>query len=70
MDAWELWQLIQTQWRVSFAGLTGLDYLSVKEVAGVMGIDWGEDNFLKIKGLEWHELYKQSKQVENDGNSN
>jgi len=66
-DAWELWLLVQTQWRVSFAGMTGLDYLAVKEVAAVVGIDWDEEIFTKIKGVEWHELYKQSEKVAEDG---
>ena len=55
-----LWLACQTQWRVGFAGATGLDYVAVFQVAGALGIQMDEKALSKVQMLEgmtlerWH----------------
>lgn len=38
VDIWNGWQLLQTQWRVGFAGHTGLDYTAVAATLDMLGV--------------------------------
>ena len=37
-EAWMLWRHTQTQLRTSFAGVVGLDYTALRQVAEVLGV--------------------------------
>ena len=51
-EAWTLWRHIQTQVRTSFAGVVGIDYVAVRQVAEVIGIDLDLAMLHKIQTLE------------------
>lgn len=50
-NALRLFYEVSTQWRTSFGGLTGLDYLSCRMVAQEIGIPWHE-TFPLLRSLE------------------
>ena len=64
IDVWELWMAVQTQWRTSFGGLIGLDYLAVENVARILKIDLDDWNLEKIQAMEKHVLRKQCEETE------
>ena len=68
-DAWELWLAIQTQWRVAFGGLVGLDYPAVFQVAAVLGIEIDDLILKKIQGLEIHVVAESNKKEETENGS-
>nr|DAS57887.1 MAG TPA: protein of unknown function DUF1799 [Caudoviricetes sp.] len=51
-EAWMLWRHTQTQLRASFAGVVGLDYTAIRQVAEVMGIALDLAMLHKIQALE------------------
>ncbi|WP_313994091.1 DUF1799 domain-containing protein [uncultured Selenomonas sp.] len=52
MEAWALWRHIQTQMRTSFEGVVGIDYVAVRQVAEVLGIDLDLAMLHKVQTLE------------------
>jgi hypothetical protein len=63
-DAWDLWTMVQTQWRASGFGLIGLDYPAVRLVAEAMEIAWTGDLLSQIRAMESKTL-----EWENESNS-
>lgn len=61
MEAWALWRHIQTQVRTSFAGVVGVDYVAVRQVAEVLGIDLDLAMLHKVQTLECVMLQEVSK---------
>nr|DAU13100.1 MAG TPA: protein of unknown function DUF1799 [Caudoviricetes sp.] len=51
-EAWYLWKHTQTQLRTSFAGVVGLDYTAMQQVAEVLGIALDLAMLHKIQVLE------------------
>lgn len=51
-EAWLLWRHTQTQLRTSFAGVVGLDYGALRQVAEVLGITLDLAMLHKIQVLE------------------
>jgi hypothetical protein len=51
-EAWYLWKHTQTQIRTSFAGVVGLDYTAMQQVAEVLGIALDLAMLHKIQVLE------------------
>lgn len=51
-EVWYLWKHTQTQLRASFAGVVGLDYTAMRQVAEVMGIALDLAMLHKIQVLE------------------
>ena len=47
-----LWRHVQTQLRTSFAGVVGIDYVAVRQVAEVLGIDLDLAMLHKVQTLE------------------
>ena len=47
-----LWRHTQTQFRTSFAGVVGLDYGALRQVAEVLGIELDLAMLHKIQALE------------------
>lgn len=39
VGVWQLWQSLQTQWRIGPAGATGLDYAAVRSMLDEQGLD-------------------------------
>lgn len=58
-DAWELWTLAGTQWRVGFS-VVGLDFPAVFQIAELHGIEMTPNLFQKLKVLEIATLKKQN----------
>lgn len=54
-QAWELWQKVQTQWRVGLT-LIGLDYTAVISVATIFGTSITPELLEKIQTLEYDTL--------------
>lgn len=52
LPAWNLWQLVQTQWRVNF-GPVGLDYPAVFAVAALHNIHMDAELFAAIQAIEF-----------------
>lgn len=61
VDAWRLWQNVNTQWRASAFSIIGLDYSAMFQVAEVLYIDMTPDLFRKIRALEKYELERLGK---------
>jgi len=59
VEAFELWNLAGTQWRVSFGGVVGLDYTAVVQIADIYAIDLGDRLFDKLRIIERQVLLKQ-----------
>ena len=51
-EAWYLWKHTQTQLRTSFAGVVGLDYTAMQQVAEVLGIALDLAMLHKMQTLE------------------
>lgn len=51
-EAWYLWRHTQTQLRTTFAGVVGLDYGALRQVAEVLGIALDPAMLHKIQALE------------------
>lgn len=64
---WELWQKINTQWRVGFGGVVGLDYAAIPYIAEVMDYEITPVDLDKIKVLEIYTLKKQKEECDNRG---
>lgn len=60
-EAWYLWRHTQTQLRTSFAGVVGLDYTALRQVAEVLGIDLDLAMLHKVQTLEGVMLQEVSK---------
>ena len=60
-EAWYLWRHTQTQLRTSFAGVVGLDYTALRQVAEVLGIDLDLAMLHKVQTLESVMLQEVSK---------
>ena len=60
-EAWYLWRHTQTQLRTSFAGVVGLDYTALRQVAEVLGIDLDLAMLHKVQTLEGVMLQEASK---------
>lgn len=56
-----LWRHMQTQLRTSFAGVVGLDYTAMWQVAEVLGIDLDLAMLHKVQTLEGVMLQEVSK---------
>ena len=65
-EAWVIWTLVNTQWRVSALSLVGLDYPAVFQIAAVYGIGINPALFQKLRALELLELSRNRKE-EDDG---
>ncbi len=65
-DAWDLWNLCSTQWRVGFS-LVGLDYLAVYETAKIHEIEMTPQLHQKIRVLERFELERAKKEADGNG---
>lgn len=52
LDLWELWNRIQTQWRMGFDGPTGLAYEGVEVVARCEGFDLRDGLLRGVQHLE------------------
>lgn len=61
MEAWALWRHIQTQVRTSFEGVVGIDYVAVRQVAEVLGVDLDLAMLHKVQTLEGVMLQEVSK---------
>lgn len=59
---WQIWILVNTQWRVTFGSLTGLDYVALKVVTDALDIDLSPGILHSIKALEMWTLDYQSKE--------
>ncbi len=51
-EAWYLWRHVQTQLRVSFGGIVGVDYTAVRHVAEMLGIEMDTAMLHKMQALE------------------
>lgn len=51
-EAWYLWRHMQTQLRVSFCGIVGVDYTAVHHVAEMLGIEMDTAMLHKMQALE------------------
>ena len=60
-ETWYLWRHTQTQLRTSFAGVVGLDYTALRQVAEVLGIDLDLAMLHKVQTLEGVMLQEVSK---------
>jgi UDP-N-acetyl-D-mannosaminuronate dehydrogenase len=63
IDAWQLWFLCSTQWRMGPRGPVGLDYNTVMAVADVYGIDMSPATVRKLKALETSILKSQAAEL-------
>jgi hypothetical protein len=61
IEALELWNQVNTQWRAGAMGMIGLDYSEVRTRARELDIDLSECVWRKIKALEGKILDKQYK---------
>jgi hypothetical protein len=52
---------VQTQWRVSFGGLVGLDYPAMFQMADRLGIETPPGMLSKIKALELSTIKRANK---------
>lgn len=59
---WQIWILVNTQWRVTFGSITGLDYVALKVVTDALDIDLSPGILHSIKALEMWTLDYQSKE--------
>jgi hypothetical protein len=56
--AFHLWQLCNTQFRQGVNGLTGLDYMAVKQISKIYDIELSPGVMTKIRALESEILRK------------
>jgi len=52
LEAWELWNRVQTQWKHNGFAYLGLDYSGVKIVADCLDIPYDATTALRIQALE------------------
>lgn len=66
--AWDLWQCIQTQWRVGMGGATGLDYAGVQSAMQLIGVARKDraDLFALVRAMEGATLDEWAKQRERE----
>lgn len=60
-QAWFLWSLVDTQWRVAAFSIVGLDYPAVFQIAKLYDIEVTPALHQKIRLLEIQELKSQKK---------
>lgn len=60
-EAWDLWQFVQGQWRMSFAGPVALDYSVMFHVAHALEIEVDRPLLLKLKAMEREALKRMAK---------
>jgi hypothetical protein len=60
VDAWDLFQAGNTQWRTSFGGVVGLDYCAFFHISETLGIEITEDTLKYLKMIERCYLELQS----------
>lgn len=53
-EAWGLWLVMQTQWRVGMGGATGLDYAAMQATLGLTG----------VKKKQWPEMFQLIRAME------
>jgi hypothetical protein len=61
VDAWDLWALMQTQWRSAGFGILGLDYGCLMKMASLLSITWTPGLIKKIQALESKTLTRANK---------
>lgn len=70
IDAWNLWQAVETQWNLvagmGGGALIGLNYPAMYQVAGSLEIEISACLLAKIKCLEGHLVGKQFKKEKRD----
>lgn len=59
---WQIWILVNTQWRVTFGSITGLDYNALKIVTEALDVPLTPGILQAIKALEMWTLDYQSKE--------
>lgn len=59
---WQIWILVNTQWRVTFGAITGLDYNALKIVTEALDVPLTPGILQAIKALEMWTLDYQSKE--------
>lgn len=59
---WQIWILVNTQWRVTFGTITGLDYNALKIVMEALDVSLTPGILQAIKALEMWTLDYQSKE--------
>jgi len=69
IEIWSLWTYIQTQWRVSFGGLVGLDYNAVFQVVDRFNFRWTPRLWNGLQMLEAETLKLQQEKQDNDQNN-
>ncbi|WP_414858725.1 DUF1799 domain-containing protein [Paucibacter sp. TC2R-5] len=52
VPAFELWMQVQTQWQVSMAGPTGLDYAGVEALMRIKRVMRPKLRFLQLQAME------------------
>ena len=60
-EAWELWQMVNTQWRAGGMGIIGLDYPAVWTMAKMIEIEMTPCLMMKIQKLEYAVLESMNK---------
>jgi len=65
-ELWELWVAVQTQWRVAFGGVVGLDYGAVCATAEMMLIEVTPVVFARLQRLEGATLQRQAERTAKD----
>jgi len=66
-EAWELWNTVNTQWRMGRNGPVGLDYPAVMSVSQVLFIEITPAILHKIRKLEEYELKRLHEKVSKIG---
>jgi hypothetical protein len=66
-EAWLIWTLVNTQWRVGAFTLVGLDYPAVFQIAELYGVEVTPGLFQKLKALELRELTRDRKEGKDGG---
>jgi len=64
IPVWNLWLLVQTQWRVGGIALIGLDYAAVFRVAELYGLQMTPQVFEGLQCLEYDTLEEQRDKME------
>lgn len=69
LDVIEFFGKISSQWRTSFNGATGLDYVAVDKVAEIFGFELTPYNMNLIQEIEQYNLRKDSDNGNEQSNS-
>lgn len=56
VPVWQLWQAVQTQWRIGMAGATGLDYAGVEALVRMRRLSSRAEMPELIEGLQTMEV--------------